>query len=996
MPLTSLTERDFEDDVEQMLGDAGWTTARATRLTNAQMAAGYDRHLALDTRTLLGFIQETQPDEWRKVADHYGPRAETEFLRRLVKVLEPKGEHGGLLNALRHGFTMAPNKATFRLCYIKPASTLNPDAERHYRANRFTVVRQLRYGTLPTDMNDSIDVVLMLNGIPVVTIELKNPLSGQTTADAVAQYKRDRSPKETLLKPNRRSLVHFAVDPDTAQMTTWLRGQGTTFLPFNQGNGTSGGGNPANPAGYHTEYLFRDVLTPDSLLDIIARFIQVRTDPDSKALKAVIFPRYHQLDAVRQLVADARTNGAGHKYLIQHSAGSGKSNTIAWLAHHLHSLHDADDHPVFDSVIVLTDRRNLDSQLSATVNAIDHTNGVVRTITEKDRSAGLRDAINSGARIITSTIQKFPYIATETRVPGKRFAVIIDEAHSSQSGTSHAKMRAALKDSGDEWDAQDELAAELAAQGPVDNVSFFAFTATPKPATLEAFGTRDTACPRDEHGQILPRPYHLYSMRQAIEEGFILDVLENYTCFETYFQLVKTISDDPRFAQTKANQALHRIVAWNTELIDRKAEIIVEHFMSDVEGLLGHRAKAMVVASSRQMALELYRAMNRCIAAHRYRCETMIAFSGELGDGEDKVTEAGLNGVKESETTDVFDRDEKRIIVVANKLQTGFDQPKLCAMYVDKELSGVAAVQTLSRLNRTCSIPGKRTFVVDFANDTERIRQSFAPYYETTALDAVTDPNVVYDLKERLDGFDVYTDAEVERVSEIYLDTDEGDGSALRRMETQLAHAVDRWKALDATRQREFKALLKKLLRSYSFITQLMALGDEDLHRFFIYAGLLIKELFVEASPDVDLRDKVEVEYLRVEDKGTQAIALESDELHNGGANAGVTREEEEDYLSVLVARMNEAFGTQWDDADHIMRALNDKMLEDDEFVAMARANSLSEVRAVFPDRLQRALLDLILDGEDMSKAFGENSEVFMRLVNDSLLPALYRRINEE
>lgn len=997
----STTEKDFENDVEWLMDQAGWRTIYNETEglphadNNACAQADYDRKLALKVDSLIGFVLETQPEEWAKIEGLYGAHARERFLKRLTDELEPHGERGGVLNVLRHGIRMAPG-AQFKLCFFKPATCKNPDAVAHYRANRFEMVRQLRYGTLPDDLNNSVDVVLFLNGIPVVTMELKNNLTGQRTEHAVKQYRRDRSPKELLFKPNRRALVHFALDSETVQMCTWLANGNSVFLPFNRGNGNNGGGNPANPHGYRTEYLYHDILAPDSLLDIIQRFIRVEYDKETHAMKKVIFPRFHQLDAVRKLVADAQEHGAGHNYLIQHSAGSGKSNTIAWLAHHLQSLHDAGGKPVFDTVVILTDRRNLDAQLSETIDAVEHKRGVVVRVREEDGSAGLREALNAGAQIITSTIQKFPYICSETKVSGRRFAVIIDEAHSSQSGKANAKMKMALMDRDldpdEPWDDEDEMAREMKAQGNIDNLSFFAFTATPKPATLEVFGTRDEQCKRDKDGMLIPRPFHLYSMKQAIDEGFILDVLENYTCFETYFKLAKTIQDDPKYKEAKANRALMGIVDWNPAMVDRKAQIIVEHFMNDVEGVIGHKAKAMVVTWSRPMAYRLYTAMTDYVKQQRYACQVMIAFSGALDVDGEEVTEAKVNGVPETRTAELFDTDEKRIIVCANKFQTGFDQPKLCAMYVDKQLTGVAAVQTLSRLNRT--YPGKRTFVLDFANTWDTIRASFANYYEATELDAATDPDVIYNLAERLDSYHVYDRTEVEAVSDVYYHEPDQD-AVLRRIEPQLQPAVDRWGALDDTPKREFKALLRKFLRSYSFITQMISLGDEGLHRLFVYAGFLVKKLFLETGSTPDLRDKVELEYLRIEDKGTQAIKLESEQLHNGGANAGVAKEEEEERLSVLIEHLNDAFGAEWTDADKIIKACADKICEDDDFVAKARTNSMGDLRAIFGDVMMSALAAILSDSQDMYAKFNENPDAYLRIMNSDLLPIVYRRCNE-
>ena len=484
-------------------------------------------------------------------------------------------------------------------------------------------------------------------------------------------------------------------------------------------------------------------------------------------------------------------------------------------------------------------------------------------------------------------------------------------------------------------------------------------------------------------------------MKQAIDEGFILDVLENYTCFESYFKLVKTIADDPKYKEMKANRALMGIAEWSPAMVERKAQIIVEHFMNDVEGVLDGKAKAMVVTWSRPMAYRLYRAMADYIAQERYACEIMVAFSGKLEVDGEELTEASINGVPESRTAELFDSDEKRIIVCANKFQTGFDQPKLCAMYVDKMLTGVAAVQTLSRLNRTCSIPGKRTFVLDFANTWDTIRASFSNYYEATELDAATDPDVIYNLADRIEGYHVYEASEVGAVADAYFSEPDPD-KVLMKVEAKLQPAVDRWKAKDDTKKREFKALLRKFLRSYSFITQMVRLGDEDLHRLFVYGGFLVKKLFLETGDTPDLRDKVELEYLRIEDKGTQAIKLQSEQLHNGGANAGIAKEEEEERLSVLIEQLNEVFGTEWEDADRIIKACAEKICEDEDFVAKARTNTMGDLRAIFGGVMMGALAAILSDSQDMFEKFSENPDAFMRVMDDELLPIVYRRCNAD
>lgn len=992
-------ESDFEDDVEALLGRAGWKTFVKER-HDAELEGepkwlvsqkDYDRKLAIKTDSLISFIKEIQPKEWAKVESLYGAKAKDEFMKRLVSVLEPQQGYNGLVETLRKGFDMPPG-AHFRIVYFKPANDKNPDLLAKYRANRFEVVRQLSYGNYNHNEKDAVDVVLFLNGIPVVTMELKNNITGQRTAHAVKQYKTDRDPKEVIFQPNRRALVHFALDSETVEMCTWLKGKGLVFLPFNKGNGMAGGGNPANPGGYRTEYLCSEVLSPDSLLDIIQRFVRVEYKVDSKrrrVMDKVIFPRYHQLDAVRKLTVDAKQNGPGHNYLVQHSAGSGKSNSIAWLAHHLQSLHDDNDKPVFDTVIVLTDRRNLDSQLSEDVDAASSVAGVVKRIVEKDGSGGLRDALNEGAQIITSTIQKFPYICKETEVAGKRFAVIIDEAHSSQTGRAHAKMKYALTDFNvadpEDPTAEDEIVREMRSQGTLPNLSIFAFTATPKASTLEVFGTKG------EDGK--PAPFHLYSMKQAIEEGFILDVLENYTVYDTYFKLVKTITGDPQYKEAKANKALVNIVRNDQRLLEKRAAIIVEHFVNDVAGELHGKAKAMVVTHSRSSALAYYNAIKAYTESQGYDLGILAAFSGTLQDGDTEWTEASLNGFPESQTAAEFDKDEHRIIVCANKFQTGFDQPKLCAMYVDKVLTGVAAVQTLSRLNRC--YPGKRTFILDFVNDWETIRASFSNYYEVTEIDEVTDPSIIYDTKRRLDQFGIYQLSEIEAVANAwYGETDEQ--RKLKRIEGLLAPEVDRWNVLEHEDKVLFKALLKKFLKTYSFVTQMLKFGDESLHRFFVYAGLLVKKLFIETSDDVRLRDKVDIEYLRVEDKGTRSISLESEKLHNGAAIPGIRPPEEKQFLSELVRQMNERFGTDWQDADKLIKAVGDKIMEDDDFVTTAQNNSMSEVESIFMDAYTSALIAIISEGGEMADAIAKNPEGYEEFLRENLLPYVYKRCRGE
>ncbi|GIX49464.1 MAG: hypothetical protein KatS3mg131_3675 [Candidatus Tectimicrobiota bacterium] len=717
----------------------------------------YNRALCLLPRDVLDFILATQPKQWQKLKAHYGTEVEARFLKRLASEIEARGT----LEVLRQGIKDVGCK--FQLAYFRPASGLNEEMQRLYQANLFSVVRQLRYST---KNENSLDLVLFLNGIPIFTAELKNPLTGQTVEDAIDQYKTSRDPREPLFRYGR-CLAHFAVDPDLVYVTTHLQGPKTRFLPFNKGR-FGGAGNPPVPPtrqGYATSYLWEEVWARDSVLDLIRQFIHEIEEVDEKGRKKgrrhLIFPRYHQLESVRKLVADARRRGPGQRYLIQHSAGSGKSFTIAWLAHQLATLHDAADRRVFDSIVVVTDRRVLDRQLQRTMKQFEQVLGVVENIDTTSRQ--LKEALESGKTIIVTTLQKFPVIVNEIRaLAGQRFAVIVDEAHSSQSGEQPKSLKAVLaaksleEAEGEESGAktvdeeiEERILAEMEARGWPPNVSFFAFTATPKARTLELFGKQRP------DGKF--EPFHLYSMRQAIEEGFILDVLANYTTYKTYWRLLKKIEDDPRYDKRKAEYLLKSFVDLHPHAIHEKVRIMVEHFATQVQHEIGGKAKAMIVTRSRLHAVRYKLAIDKYLAERGYPFKALVAFSGSVQDGGQTYTEPGMNGFPEAQTARMFERPEYRFLIVANKFQTGFDQPLLHTMYVDKKLGGVNAVQTLSRLNRTH--PEKKgTMVLDFANEAEEIQAAFEPYYETTLLSEGTDPNLLYEKQTCLAAFPVYTE----------------------------------------------------------------------------------------------------------------------------------------------------------------------------------------------------------------------------------------------
>jgi len=753
-----LTEGEFEKYIQEYLIEHGY---------NKGDPKDYDKEYAMDTKLLFEFLEDSQPQKITRLKEIYQHQYKFRIKTRLDKELNKRG----MVDVLRHG--IRDYGVHLALAYYKPATSMNDDMVKLYNKNRISVTRQVHYST---KHEKSVDLTIFVNGLPVAVLELKNPFTGQTCEHAIIQFKKDRKPTEPLFRFKKRSIVFFAVDTDEIYMTTRLANDSTVFLPFNKGHDGSKG-NPPKEDGFKTSYLWEEVLEKDSLLDIIKRFIHLETEEketDGKKVikETLIFPRYHQLDAVRKLEADAKTSKAGKNYLIQHSAGSGKTNSISWLAHRLANLHDRKDNPVFNNVVIVTDRRTLDRQLQDGVYQLEHKRGVVEKI-EKD-SAQLAEALKSGSRIIISTLQKFPFILEKVSELGTRnYAVIIDEAHSSTAGETMGALREALSaDTLEEaakleqeteeksYDPEEAILEEIRKRGIQPNISFFAFTATPKAKTLEMFGTKS------KDG--LPRPFHLYTMRQAIEEGFILDVLKNYVTYETYFRIGKKIEDDPAFERAKATKALTRFVSLHPHNIAQKTEIMIEHFRKITRHKIGGRAKAMVVTSSRLHAVRYKMAFDKYIKEKGYTgLKTLVAFSGSVKDGDLTYTEPDLNKYRESETAMRFDTDEYQVLIVAEKYQTGYDQPLLHTMFVDKKLTGLKAVQTLSRLNRTCK--GKDdTFILDFVNKAEEIREAFKPYYDKTVVEEVTDPNILYDLETELNTYGVLEHEEIDRFSSLF------------------------------------------------------------------------------------------------------------------------------------------------------------------------------------------------------------------------------------
>jgi type I restriction enzyme R subunit len=935
----------------------------------------YDRALCLLPRDVVDFVLATQPKEWEKLKEHHGAVVREQFLRRLAAEIERRGA----LDVLRNGIKDSGCK--FRLAYFRPASALNEETRRLHAANLFSVVRQVRYRTEPDRV---LDLVLFLNGIPIFTAELKNPLSGQTVERAIRQYSNpvERDPRDPLLAYGR-CLAHLAVDPELAYVTTELAGTKTRFLPFNQGK-FGGAGNPPVPptrSGYATAYLWEETWARDSVLDLIRQFVHEIEEEDDKGRKTgkryLVFPRYQQLDCVRRLVADARSRGPGQRYLIQHSAGSGKSFTIGWLAHQLATLHNAKDERVFDSIVVITDRRVLDRQLQTTMRQLEQTLGVVENIDTTSRK--LKEALESGKTIIVTTLQKFPVIAKEIgELAGKRFAVIVDEAHSSQSGESTKSLKSVLSASSleaaegeesaaatPEEELENTILAEIAARGPVPNLSMFAFTATPKAKTLELFGTKRP------DGTFAP--FHLYSMRQAIEEGFILDVLANYSTYTAYWRLLKRVEDDPRYEKGKAEYLLKSFVELHPHAIAEKVRICVEHFAANTQGAIGGKAKAMIVTRSRLHAVRYKLAVDKYLAERGYAFKALVAFSGSVQDGGKTYTESGMNGFPETQTAKTFEQAEYRFLIVANKFQTGFDQPLLHTMYVDKKLGGVNAVQTLSRLNRTH--PEKAgTAVLDFANEAAEMKAAFEPYFETTLLSEATDPNLLYEIQTRLATFPVYTEADVAAFAVAYFNPKTGQD----KLYALLADPVARWFELAVDERQEFRSQLTDFARLYAFLAQVLPFKDVDLEKFYVFARYLRRLLPLERGGlPLEVQQNIDMESYRIQQTGTGKIALDRKPgVLDPSATKGVhgTSPEELETLSRIIAELNERFGLNLGPEHKVTLTQMMERLDDDPALdAAARVNTRENVRLTFDQKVEQVIQDIV----------DSNFELYKRITDD-------------
>ena len=952
----------------------------------------YDRAHALDTAQLFAFLRATQPDTLTKLALGTDPKD----INRLKFLTRLSGEVGkrGVIDVLRKGIDHGP--LHLDLFYGTP-SPGNAKAAALHAQNRFSLTRQLAYSTDQT--RRALDLGLFINGLPIATFELKNSLTKQTVADAVEQYRRDRDPREPLFAFGR-CVVHFAVDDSAVMMCTELKGKGSWFLPFNRGH-NDGAGNPPNPHGLKTDYLWREVLTPAGLTDILENYAQIIEEKDPKTGKKKhkqVWPRYHQLRLVRQALADVAAHGAGKRYLIQHSAGSGKSNSIAWLSHQLIGL-KRDGREVFDSVIVVTDRRILDSQIQATIKQFMQ---VGATVGHAERSGDLRKFIEQGKKIIVSTVQKFPFILDEIATEGgKTFAIVIDEAHSSQGGRTSAAMSQALGSSGEAGAAgtmgagdedgpdpedtiNEALEKRMAARKMLKNASYFAFTATPKNKTLEMFGE---ALPPDGEGKVKHRPFHSYTMKQAVEEGFILDVLKAYTPVDSYYKLVAKTEADPEFDVKKAKKKLRKYVESHEHAIRLKAEIMADHFHEQViaAGKIGGEARAMVICNGIARAIQYFHAFKAYLGERKSPYQAIVAFSGEHEYGGAKVTEASLNGFPSNDIAGKIQTDPYRFLICADKFQTGYDEPLLHTMYVDKPLAGIKAVQTLSRLNR--ANPKKHDcFVLDFQNNAEAVTFAFQDYYRTTLLAEETDPNKLHDLKTALDNAQVYSPEQVDQFAALFVG-----GAPREQLDPILDACVAEYTGrLDEDGQVDFKGKAKAFCRTYAFLSSVIAYSNAGWEKLSILLNLLLPKLPAPQEEDLakGILEAIDMDSYRVEKKAAQKIALEDKdaEIEPVPTDAGGRKAEPElDRLSSILKAFNEQFGTLFDDGDRIVRRIREdiapKVAADAAF-ANAKANTPHTARLAHDQALGKVMQLLLKDDTQVYKQFMEN-ESFRRFVGD-------------
>lgn len=994
--LMDTKEKRFESDIESYL------------LTKGGYVKGdqstYDRKKAIDMPVLISFIEKTQPKMWAKYRKVYGDKAE----HQLYLVFQNNVSKYGLIHVLRNG--VKDRGMSIRFCYFAPAVPINTDLVEKYDSNILTETRQFAYST---ENHNTIDMVLSLNGIPVVALELKNQITGQSIADAKEQFKKDRDPKELIFNSNSRILAYFAVDLYEVAMTTELKGDATYFLPFNQGSNGAGrigdGGNPANPEGYMTSYLWEKVLTRDMLLSILQRYISKQVEETIKLEKGkqvkqtstkIIFPRFHQLDVVEKLIADTRANGAGHNYLLQHSAGSGKSNSIAWLCYRLASLHNAENKEIFQTVFVITDRRVLNRQLQDTILGFDHMEGQIEKITDKDNSSKLKDAINDGKRIIITTLHRFPIIYKELdNHKGKNFAIIVDEAHSSQSGKSAEKLKAALADTDEALreyaeeegkteeqvkDEMDTMLEVLSTQGRHANLSFYAFTATPKPKTLETFGIMKADGSFDA--------FHHYSMRQAIDEGFIMDVLKFYTTYGTAYEIAKTISSDPSYEEPPATRAIKAYHDNHDRVIEQITAIIVEKFREITLTKINGKAKAMVVCPSRAHAVRYYFAIkDYCLKQGYKNVSPLVAFSGEVSYQGVDYTEPMLNSagdfkISEGALPMYFASELYNILIVADKYQTGFDEPLIHTMFILKKLKGVKAVQTLSRANR-CHRGKVDTYILDFANSAEDIQSAFKPFYEDTVLGEGVDINKVYEYKTDLDAFHLWNQDDEEKVYAIY-SKKEQNGTDLGKIRSILENSLKVYRELTEENQFRVRSLVKNFTRFYAYMAQIARTWDKELYKSYIYAEFLYKVLPKNPHESVDLTGKISLVNSKFDETFSGSISLaptqEEKTLKPEKGSSGKPSEEKVDLLTNIIDKVNIMYRGQFSDADRvIIETIYDKMQHSTKSLKKQALQNSAEMfeASIFPKFFEKVAQDCYVEQmESFSKLF-ENKEFFDRVM---------------